>query len=141
MASFKKGDQVEVCSKQEGFLGSYYSATVVNQLGPKAYAVEYETLVEEEDESVPLVEVAAADELRPTPPRLRLGGSGFCLDDKVDVFANDGWWVGQITEKRGSTTYFVYFASTGEEIPYNGSLLRAHLDWVDGRWVSSKRRD
>ncbi|KAJ4829781.1 hypothetical protein Tsubulata_040853 [Turnera subulata] len=134
--TFNRGDEVEVCSKQEGFLGSYYEGTVLKQLGPNSYALQYKNLVEEDDESRPLVEVVPSEEIRPTPPRIRFGG-GFGLHNEVDVFANDGWWVGRITERKGSA-YYVYFASTREEIVYHGSLLRIHLDWVNGKWVSSK---
>ncbi|KAJ4836807.1 hypothetical protein Tsubulata_048574 [Turnera subulata] len=66
MVTFKKSDQVEVCSKQEGFIGSYYEGTVLKQLGPKSYTVHYKNLVEEDDESRPLVEVVLGEEIRIT---------------------------------------------------------------------------
>ncbi|KAJ4832105.1 hypothetical protein Tsubulata_028052 [Turnera subulata] len=112
--------------------------TVLEQLGPISYAVQYKNLVEEDDESKPLVEVVPCEEIRPTPPRIWFGG-GFGLYIKVDVFANDGWWVGRITQRKGSV-YYVYFASTGEEIAYHSSLVMIHLDWANGNWVSSKKR-
>lgn len=132
---FGEGDRVEVCSKEEGFVGSYYAATVTKKLGTNKYVVEYKSLLEE-DESRPLIETVSGDEVRPVPPRIRFG-SGFGLFDKVDAFDNDGWWVGKVTGKRGSI-YFVYFETTGDEIGYHISKLRAHLDWFNGKWVSSK---
>ncbi|KAJ4848680.1 hypothetical protein Tsubulata_012712 [Turnera subulata] len=136
--TFTKGDQVMVCSKEEGFPGSYHEGTVLKQLGPNSYVVQYKNLVEEDDDSWPLVEVVPDEDSRTTPPRIHFGG-GFGLYNKVDVFANDGRWVGRITERKGSA-YYVYFASTGEEIAYHSSLLRIRLDWVNGNWVSSKKR-
>ncbi|CAK7329229.1 unnamed protein product [Dovyalis caffra] len=134
---FHKGEKVEVCSKHEGFLGSYYTATVVKKLDTNSYAVQYENLVEEEDISKLLIETASGDEVRPVPPRIKFG-IGFSMFDKVDVFDNDGWWVGKVTGRRGSL-YFVYFETTREEIAYHVSKLRIHLDWVNDKWVSSKR--
>jgi hypothetical protein len=53
---FHGGDKVEVCSEEEGFLGSYYAATAVKKLEANSYAVQYENLVEEEDMSKQLIE-------------------------------------------------------------------------------------
>ncbi|KAH8497918.1 hypothetical protein Peur_073183 [Populus x canadensis] len=133
---FHEGDKVEVCSKQEGFLGSYYTATVVEKLDLNSFAVQYTNLVEEEDMSKLLIETVSADEVRPVPPRIKFG-SGFSAFDKVDAFDNDGWWAGKVTGQRGPM-YFVYFETTGDEIAYHVSRLRIHLDWANGKWVSSK---
>jgi len=48
---FLGGDIVEVCSEEEGFLGSYHVATAVKKVEANSYAVQYENLVEEEDMS------------------------------------------------------------------------------------------
>ncbi|KAJ4848679.1 hypothetical protein Tsubulata_012710 [Turnera subulata] len=109
-------------------------ATVTFKKGDQ---VECKSLVEEDDESRPLVEVVPGEEIMPTPPRIHFGGE-FGLYNKVYVFGNDGRCVGRITERKGSV-YYVYFASTGEEIAYHCSLLGIHLDWVIGNWVSSKK--
>ncbi|KAI5577777.1 hypothetical protein BDE02_09G137400 [Populus trichocarpa] len=108
---FDKGDKVEVCSTQEGFPGSYIILY--------SNSVQYKNLVEEEDMSKLLIETVSADE--------------------VDAFDNDGWWVGKVTGQRGPL-YFVFSETTGDEIAYHVSRLRIHLDWVNGKWVSSKKR-
>ncbi|XP_022743963.1 DUF724 domain-containing protein 6 [Durio zibethinus] len=139
MEVFRKGDEVEVRSKEEGFLGSYYEATVISQLnGNTRYKVQYKNLVEEEDQTRPLVEIVSADEVRPMPPRT-VGEATriFYYLDKVDAFDNDGWWVGNISGKQGSK-YWVYFDTTQDEIAYPVSQLRNHLEWSNGKWVSSK---
>ncbi|XVF08078.1 hypothetical protein REPUB_Repub06bG0195000 [Reevesia pubescens] len=141
MAVFYRGDKVEVCSKEEGFIGSYYEATVVSPLiGNTLYKVEYKNLVDEEDQTRPLIEVVSADEVRPMPPRT-VGETTkiFYYLERVDAFDNDGWWVGNITGKQKSK-YFVYFDTTGDEIAYPVSQLRNHLEWCKSKWVPCKRR-
>ncbi|MFQ6649075.1 hypothetical protein Gotur_022809, partial [Gossypium turneri] len=55
MAMFFKGDKVEVCSKEEGFLGSYYQAKILSPLNDNTlYRVQYKNLVEEEDQTRPV---------------------------------------------------------------------------------------
>ncbi|KDP30488.1 hypothetical protein JCGZ_16167 [Jatropha curcas] len=136
---FLKNQKVEVCSKEEGFAGSFYEATILNPLyingNEVFYKVEYKNLLEE-NETEPLVENVPQNEIRPLPPPLS-NESGFSVNELVDVFANDGWWFGRITGKRGS--YFsVYFPTTCDHIEYHVSLLRPHQDWVEQKWISYK---
>lgn len=133
--AFFWGDEVEVCSKEDGFVGSYFAATVIAEYRNSLYAVRYKNLVTE-GESRPLIEVVRADELRPAPPEVY--AAGFGLYDEVDAFDNDGWWAGKITGRKGSK-YYVFFDTYGTEIGYSSSQLRAHLEWVGGKWVSSKK--
>ncbi|XP_015880840.2 protein AGENET DOMAIN (AGD)-CONTAINING P1 [Ziziphus jujuba] len=134
--AFTRGEEVEVCSKEDGFLGSYYAATIVSRLDNGMYIVKYKDLLEN-DESRPLVETVFKHEVRPVPPEI-VSAAAFAYLDKVDAFANDGWWVGKITAKQGSD-YYVYFETTGDEIAYPVSHLRFHLDWRFGKWISSKK--
>ncbi|XWS67050.1 hypothetical protein CRYUN_Cryun05aG0253200 [Craigia yunnanensis] len=141
MTVFSKGDEVEVCSKEEGFLGSYFEATVISPLNDNTlYKVQYKNLVEENDQTRPLVEIVSADEVRPVPPRT-VGEATQIFNhlERVDAFDNDGWWVGNITGKQG-LKYWVYFDTTGDEIAYPLSQLRNHLEWRNGNWVSSKKK-
>lgn len=128
---FRHGDLVEVGSFQEGFLGSYYEGTVIADLPRDGnYVVQYRTLVTD-DYSAPLRELATAAEVRPRPPLLM--AADYMIHDVVDVFANEGWWVGRITGRVGDN-YSVFFDSTGEEIYYPKDLLRIHQDWINGKW-------
>ncbi|XP_061371243.1 protein AGENET DOMAIN (AGD)-CONTAINING P1-like [Gastrolobium bilobum] len=132
---FCRGKKVEVCSKEDGFVGSYYEATLVSHLPNGLCVVRYTNLLED-DESQPLTETLYQKELRPLPPRVQ--GSAFSLYQKVDVFDNDGWWVGEITGRRISDShYYVYFTTTNEEIAYPYSQIRVHHDWVNGDWLLS----
>ncbi|OMO96676.1 hypothetical protein COLO4_15144 [Corchorus olitorius] len=135
MRVFRVGDKVEVCSTEEGFVGSYYEATIVSILKDGSYKVRYKNLVEEEDDSKLLVEKASADEVRPMPPRIQGKGTRFySYLDKVDAFDNDGWWVGIVTGIDGFK-YSVYFESSRDEIAYPVSRLRRHLEWSSDGWV------
>ncbi|CAL1403716.1 unnamed protein product [Linum trigynum] len=140
--AFGRGDRVEVASEEEGFHGSYFEGTVVEVLGSSQYKVEYVNLTTEEDESELLIETVSGEFIRPVPPRIRFGSGGFGVMDAVDAWDNDAWWVGRVTGKKGPM-YYVYFDYTGDEIAYPVSMLRVHLDWVNGQWVSpdkSKKR-
>lgn len=131
---FRRGDLVEVASKQEGFVGSYYEATVVADLGGSGgYLVQYRTLLED-DMSSPLREVAADGEVRPRPPPDE--AEEYRLYEVVDVFDNDGWWWGWIAGRSGDG-YTVVFETTRDEIFYHRNLLRTHREWIDGRWMES----
>ncbi|KAL1202116.1 Protein AGENET DOMAIN (AGD)-CONTAINING P1 [Cardamine amara subsp. amara] len=135
---FVKGDQVEVCSKEDGFLGSYFGATVLSKTPEGSYyKVKYKNLVTEEDESKRLIEVISVDELRPMPPKSL--PVMFGVNEKVDALDKDGWWVGEVTGRKGDL-FSVYFATTDEELKYPLYRLRRHLDWVNGDWVSSATR-
>ncbi|KAL4629000.1 hypothetical protein ACB092_05G277200 [Castanea dentata] len=116
---------VEVCNKQVGFVSSYYAATMITNIGNHSYAVRYENLVSEEDQSQPLIEIVAADELRPMPPKV--SATGFSLYGAVDAYDNDGWLVGTISGKRGSDYYYVFLNTYGVEILYPLSRLRPFL--------------
>ncbi|KAK3008399.1 hypothetical protein RJ639_013929 [Escallonia herrerae] len=134
---FRRGDEVEVSSKEDGFVGSYFPAKIISELMKKEYIVQYKTLLRE-DMSGLLREIVAADEVRPVPPEV--SASGFSLCDEVDVYANDGWWAGKVTGKVGGK-YFVYFETTGDEIAYPLSNLRVHQEYVNSKWVSSSFRN
>ncbi|XP_057793342.1 protein AGENET DOMAIN (AGD)-CONTAINING P1-like [Salvia miltiorrhiza] len=127
---FRRGDLVEVASVQEGFVGSYYEATVVTDLSKHGYFVQYRTLLKD-DLSGPLREVASAAEVRPRPPPVP--ATEYQLHDVVDAFDNDGWWWGRITGRSGDG-YTVFFETTGDEIFYHRSRLRTHQEWSNGTW-------
>ncbi|XP_055832189.1 protein AGENET DOMAIN (AGD)-CONTAINING P1-like [Solanum dulcamara] len=133
---FQKGDEVEVASQQDDFIGSYYAATIVSAVGPYHYRVKYKTLLTD-DESELLEEVVTKGEVRPVPPNQRetMPENGFRLYDKVDVFANDGWWFGFISGKTGEE-YYVNFPTTGDNIAYPPHVLRFHQEWSNGKWMS-----
>ena len=93
--TFAKGDRVEVGPTDEGYVGSWFDAEVIELEGgePGTVCVRYETL--EESEGVPLVEWQPRGFLRPTPPDLVDGAfppDGFAIGDLLQLWYNDGWW-------------------------------------------------
>lgn len=58
--SLQIGDEVEVCCNSEGFIGSYWEAIIVANMGTN-YLVEYKDFVDEADESTPLRETVATN--------------------------------------------------------------------------------
>ncbi|XP_073152380.1 protein AGENET DOMAIN (AGD)-CONTAINING P1-like [Henckelia pumila] len=138
MMYFQQGDRVEVASKEVGFVGSYYEATVVGTIPRRnKYVVEHKiTFVKDEymSSTAPLREVVHAIEVRPRPPEMYM--TEFRLGDRVDVFDDDGWWVGTV---KGADfdegKYYVYLKILGFEICYHVERLRVHQDWKNGTWT------
>ncbi|PKU72383.1 DUF724 domain-containing protein 3 isoform X2 [Dendrobium catenatum] len=134
---FKTGDEVEVCSDDEGFRGAWYEAKIVRSM-PRLnrYTVVYDSIVEETDASRNLRETVDAAYVRPRPIFARDGV--FAIQQPVDAFCNDGWWEGVVSGLLGSVRrakYSVSFPSTGDVMEFLPSELRPHLDWVNGEWV------
>ncbi|XP_076892328.1 protein AGENET DOMAIN (AGD)-CONTAINING P1-like [Bidens hawaiensis] len=94
---FKRGDRIEVVDMGFGFEGSFYDGNIVSRVGKNTYIVQFRTLLED-DQSGFIREFVSADKIRPKPADVV---SEFVLGQKVDVFANDGWWVGRIASKIG----------------------------------------
>ncbi|KAI3873221.1 hypothetical protein MKX03_024980 [Papaver bracteatum] len=149
MGGFRHGDLVEVSSKEEGFLGSYFEARIIKQTEKDEFLVEYTKLHEEDNEKCLLREVVHRSEIRRVPPNFK--ASYFNIGDPVDVFCKDGWWYGIVTGRdpiRSKRTgedrsiYSVYFPLSGEEIEYRKWELRAHLEveQVNGNWICSRVR-
>jgi hypothetical protein len=135
---YKVGDKVEVCSKEEGFMGSYYEATIVSCLDNGKYVIRYKNLLKD-DESGLLTETLLSKDLRPSPPRVR-NPSKFQLNQKVDVFDNDGWWVGKIISEKilmGKSYYYtVYFKYTDQTVYYTCDQIRVHHELMfSGEWM------
>ena len=141
MEEINVGDTVEISSNEDGFLGSYFVAQVIEKIKNKhnnpEYEVEYETLLDDEDENKMYREKVEDYKVRPTPPVVRV--AEFDVLDKVDVYDNDGWWVGRVTHKF-DYVYTVYFESTADEWAYSFDRLRLHQEYRNGVWTVSSGR-
>nr|XP_043610793.1 uncharacterized protein LOC122582464 [Erigeron canadensis] len=139
---FPIGCKVEVSSDEEGFDGSWYVATVINIIKKKKskktmYEVNYDTLNKEVDTNEPLTEVVDPSFVRPVPP---VGNyRDFEVNDVVDVYLRDGWWIGVVKKviiidngDQKSRKYVV--ASFQDEVESEKSGLRFHREWVDSCW-------
>ncbi|CAK8564090.1 unnamed protein product [Lathyrus sativus] len=134
---YEIGDKVEVCSSEEGFRGSYYEATIISRLENGKYVVRYKNLLED-DESGPLIETLFPKDFRPSPPHVR-SPRKFQLRQKVDVFYNDGWWLGKIVSDKVLTQkghyYKVYVNNMREAIYYSRKRIRVHHELIHGDWI------
>ncbi|KAK1387396.1 Duf724 domain-containing protein 6 [Heracleum sosnowskyi] len=129
---FRGGDRVEVSSKQDGFVGSYYEGVVIKQVASKEYQVMYKNLVDEFSK-VPLLEHVKEDELRPAPPKVP--AMRFGLGEVVDAFDRDGWWAGVVVSEKSPGTYEVFFDLYPEyKCVYPASSLRVHQDWTNQKF-------
>ncbi|KAM1353684.1 hypothetical protein EV1_032934 [Malus domestica] len=118
---FQKGDRVEVSSRDYGFIGAYYEATVVEDLGGK-YKVEYLSLVDEKDESRQLQGDVDADELRPLPPS----------PSEQEKMKST---ITEVKKEGEKEIYSVYLETTADLCDYSKEQLTFHKDWIDGAWV------
>lgn len=62
------------------------------------------------------------------------------VNDVVDAFWLDGWWVGVVVKVLNAKTYSVFFDDPPDLLVLKRSALRPHWDWVGGRWVRSQIR-
>ncbi|XP_076932003.1 protein AGENET DOMAIN (AGD)-CONTAINING P1-like [Bidens hawaiensis] len=90
------------------------------------YIVQFRTLLEDYQSGF-LREFVTVDKISPKLADVVV--SDFVLGRKVDVFANDGWWVGRIASKIGETEYLVHFDNTNLDIIYSFANIRVHQDW------------
>ena len=136
---FRKGTVVEVSSDEEGYKGSWFTATVIGSTGSDSFLVEYHNLTMD-DGIQPFREEAHARHIRPFPPKVS-GIVHFKELQEVDAWYNDGWWEGVISKVINFSEYIVYFSSTGEELRFEHSKLRPHQHWINGTWlIASKVR-
>ncbi|KAL3827750.1 hypothetical protein ACJIZ3_016552 [Penstemon smallii] len=140
---FKKGTQVEVSLEEEGFRGSWFSATVISQF-PNRYnpnksrlLLEFHNLTTSSSDDTPLQQTVDIILVRPTPPRE--SRRHFNVGEDVDAFHDDGWWEGNVTAvlniDGGGRRYSVYFRCSREQIDFSESQLRLHREWVYGIWI------
>ncbi|XP_052209044.1 uncharacterized protein LOC127812622 [Diospyros lotus] len=147
------GDQVEVRSLEEGFLGSWHSGIVIS-CKKNAREVQYDHILCD-DGSERLVEcikvspmidgiIPASSALenyrgliRPLPPPFDCKSRSFCYGQCVDVYYQDGWWEGVIFDHNdGSENRTIFFPDIGDDMNCTIDDLRITLDWDEfsGDW-------
>lgn len=134
---FGDGMMVEVKSDEEGYQGAWFCAVIVGSFGEDSFLVEYQNL-KTNDESALLREKTCASKMRPFPPKL-VRVDRYRLLDEVDVWYNDGWWVGHVSSVLDGLRYAVYFWTTNEELIFEHFSLRPHQEWIGGKWTVSQR--
>ncbi|KAI3697643.1 hypothetical protein L6452_30738 [Arctium lappa] len=133
--------------------GSKHKSKTRKKIG---YNVKYDSLFQEDNLSEHLTEIVDPSFIRPLPPRYPRrnnvnnevaeveaaaedggGGDDFELFDVVDADHLDGWWIGVVTKviiDGEIRKYVVSFECPFEEVEFERSQLRLHVDWIDGRW-------
>ncbi|KAL6575487.1 hypothetical protein OROHE_000864 [Orobanche hederae] len=125
--AFANGDQVEVMGVEDGFEHSYFEARVVS-ISVGTIRVEYATLVRNNGGA--LRETVDVARVRPYPVDVDVVLEE---DDKVDVWASDGWWEGMVIEVRGRsiTVYFDYMDDSQKVKVYRREEVRIHHTWTN----------
>ncbi|KAM7271609.1 hypothetical protein ACFE04_030823 [Oxalis oulophora] len=152
-----KGSKVEIGSTEQGFKGSYFTATILftpdepsppwptSPLNSNTYVIQYDYFTTE-DGKKPLRELVDVSCIRPLPPLEDIKHLSFELNDVVEAFFADGWWVGVVDKVKRSASgssgsgkmkrYRVRFEDPLHFTEFDENMLRPHFDWVDGKWVS-----
>lgn len=142
---FPEGSLIEVKTDEEGFKDVYFLATVIpipakfkgknykSKRKNKLY-VEYQSLLADDNGSDLLREFVDLKFVRPAPPPSEIV-EGFEVNDAVDAYYSDGWWIGVVKEVQIGPKFVVTFQNPPDVLDFGISNLRVHWDWVDGRWV------
>ncbi|XP_076895316.1 DUF724 domain-containing protein 2-like [Bidens hawaiensis] len=154
-STLTSGSTVEVRINEPGFDGAWYTATFVAEVkssqttkktchkkNTTGYLVKYKTLLNDDNLFEPLTEVVDPSFVRPSPtPNNNV--KGFEAGDVVDAYQRDGWWVGVVKSvigEGGFRKFVVEFENPQEEFVFDGSKLRLHADWIDGRWIMPPKK-
>ncbi|ESQ39369.1 hypothetical protein EUTSA_v10001340mg [Eutrema salsugineum] len=141
--SIAKDSEVEVTSKEEGFIGAWYRAILEEKPTKsrrKKLRVRYTTLFQD-DYSTPLTETVEQSFIRPVPPEDLYDGVVFEEGSVVDGDLKDGWWNGVVVKKMEDDQFWVYFDSPPDIIQFDRKQLRPHLDWTGSEWVRTEIKE
>jgi hypothetical protein len=134
LVHFSKGTAVEVSSDEEGFVGAWFSATVIEQINNNKFIIEYKTLRNHNDTAF-LQEEVDNEHIRPDLPKNLDDGQSFKIGDEVDAYHNDGWWEGVIVDVLPNDVCTVFFRLSREQIDFGVSDLCIHREWSNGKWI------
>lgn len=139
---FSQGSKVEISNGQ----GAWLPGTILEpQSNPLPFSlrkrkalflVQYDTLVLEDDPSMPLTEEVDVSSLRPAPPPD--DNADFEPNDVVDAFNLDAWWPGVVMSVAGDK-YTVGFKSPPDLLELGRGELRRHWDWRGGEWARADK--
>ena len=126
---------VEVVGSQEGLIGSYHPATIVDTLQMSgSYEVEYHLVdnpfYDIHDEIVPV------SLLRPIPPVVVR--EKYDIGEHVDVFIGNLWWYGIVNFISEDGEYEIDFNSLNHDnVVVQYTSMRSHFEWNGSTYVSS----
>ncbi|XP_047976662.1 protein AGENET DOMAIN (AGD)-CONTAINING P1-like [Salvia hispanica] len=130
--NFNSGDHAEASSDEDGFEGAWFPVIVLEKRAAGKYLIEYKKLMNDDGTDFLREEINELH-LRPSPPDVGVIDR-FKVNDQVDAFYNDCWWVGRVTKILVKERYSVYFENPPEELKFEHSDLRVHQEWRNGKW-------
>ncbi|KAK2651535.1 hypothetical protein Ddye_011391 [Dipteronia dyeriana] len=149
---FAKGTIVEVSSADGWFPGGWFVAKVLDPPPPSptapgkmTFLVEYQSLLYGSKLLRKRVDIKFVRPLPPPPPN----DDGqeqqrFQVNDVVDAYRNDGWWVGVVSKvwkEEEPMEYLVLLENPSRIMNFRSSELRFHLDWVGNKWVQPQKQN
>ncbi|KAL8158662.1 hypothetical protein V2J09_000199, partial [Rumex salicifolius] len=158
-SNIKEGSAVEVYKDGEGLKPAWFSANVLSLNDGKAH-VQYTSLfskegsdhltewvaLEGEGDKAPSIRASlpmTASHSQGTRKRRRsaLGNHVWMVGDMVDVWIQDSWYEGIVTDKNENdeATLTVHFPARGETSAVSTQQLRLSRMWADGNWVQWSR--
>ncbi|CBI37358.3 unnamed protein product, partial [Vitis vinifera] len=162
--SIKEGSLVEVFKDGDGSKAAWFSANVLSLKDQKAYVCYVE--LPSDEGSGQLKEWVALESEGDKPPRIRfahpmtaiqfegtrkrrraaIGDYAWSVGDRVDVWVQNCWCEGVVTEKsrKDETMLTVRISAQGETSVVRAWHLRPSLIWKDGEWIewsSSREND
>ena len=141
---FSVGDAVEVINRFPISTAptSYYEATIISCLINGNYIVEYNTLLNDDDNYRPLRKIIGHNDLRPLPPKCMDVSSAtrFSMNQMVDVYDEEGWWVTVITGKKEADDdrylVYCYWTPIDRDAEVLSGEIRVHHEWFgEDSWV------
>ncbi|KAF6145068.1 hypothetical protein GIB67_013419 [Kingdonia uniflora] len=148
---FKANENVEILCQDSGIRGCWFRCTVL-VVSRKQLKVQYDDLMDEDghgnlEEWVPAFRPAALDKLgmrsprrltiRPCPPSEDSTNLSIDIGAAVDVWWNDGWWEGVVTEidNCGNDSLHIYFPGEDMFSTFSRKDIRSSKEWLRDRWI------
>uniref|UniRef100_J3M3P6 Agenet domain-containing protein n=2 Tax=Oryza brachyantha TaxID=4533 RepID=J3M3P6_ORYBR len=127
---YTKGSQVEVAKLEGNPVVAWFSAIVEKAIWKNSVLVDYNC--SKSDGSALPKEIIHLNHIRPCPPHA--SSFSFRINDEVEGFQGNGWWLGVITEVHPEFSYTFQPAHSGKEVQLDQKTLRLRYDWIDGQW-------
>lgn len=132
---YTKGMHIEVSKLENESVVAWVPAVVAKTIWKNNLLVEY--TVSKSDGTALSEEIVGVQHVRPCPPQA--SAINFCINDEVEAFHGDSWWLGEITDVHPELKYTFKSEHLGKEVQLNQKFLRLRYDWVDGQWVQESK--